>query len=572
MYRLAVDHGVNVLQTDTDVAWLASPYPALKTHFANHSLVVQRDGPLVNAGVIYVQNARRGTGAAWLLQELARRVHLFLWQPEAVGKHVPWARPPFFANADEQTLMNDVLISSIADEITYAGSTAHWEIKQGSSRDINWETTAEKRQYDAMMARVGRSRTAIAGSAATERMLSESLCLVSSPRRDFGAWYPLHEPGAARTPSPSSYASAPHWLFAHYPADAGAWQASGHSAEQPPLCVPPALQQEQQGQQGQQGRQLAEARGLYGPPARTESGKPPYVMLHMAGIRSGAWHRRALLRAHGWWHPQADALMAAEAGWARRGLLRVAWEDGGALGALPALRPAQLDTLVSNLLLLALLSERSAVLPDTACPAPGSEVAAAWKNVQGVQRLARIHQGGVGSWLPAERCSWSPPVHDGCLRMQFITAAEHAAAAAVRAAAADPTPARAEAERCAAAAATPGARSLPAAAEAKLRGAAERRGRAAQAPPALLPADAGVAGAADALLAPLLHLLECHTHAAELVLTPAVLAPLGASPQELAARPLLRQPTQGIIGAGASKQDAHDASCIEHLLTSVSQH
>ena len=97
---------MNVLQTDTDVAWLASPYPLLKTHFANHSLVVQHDAPLVNAGVIYVQNAREGSGAAWLLQELARRVHLFMWNPEAVAAIVPWAKRPFFANADEQTIMN----------------------------------------------------------------------------------------------------------------------------------------------------------------------------------------------------------------------------------------------------------------------------------------------------------------------------------------------------------------------------------------------------------------------------------------------------------------------------------
>ena len=341
---------MNVLQTDTDVAWLASPYPLLKTHFANHSLVVQHDAPLVNAGVIYVQNAREGSGAAWLLQELARRVHLFMWNPEAVAAIVPWAKRPFFANADEQTIMNDVLISSIADEVTYAGSTAHWEIKRGSSKGVKWDTTREKHQYDAMMRKVQQARRPLHGSAATEQQFAATLCPLARTRSDMGAWFPLHVASTPnRTAVPTSYAAAPNWMFAHYPADAGAWQASGHSAEQGPLCVPPtpAVMQQQQ-QQG-------------GEAAATER-RPPFVMMHMAGIRTGAWHRRALLRARGWWHPEADALMAAEAGWdTRRPLLRVAWEDGAA-GTLPALSPVELETLVANLLTLSLLGERSAVV------------------------------------------------------------------------------------------------------------------------------------------------------------------------------------------------------------------
>jgi hypothetical protein len=547
---------VNVLQTDTDVAWLASPYPLLKTHFANHSLVVQIDAPLVNAGVIYVQNAREGSGAAWLLQELARRVHLFMWHPEAVAEVVPWAKPPFFANADEQTIMNDVLISSIADEVTYAGSTAHWEIKRGSSKSVKWDTTREKHQYDAMMRTVEKARRPLHSSAATEQQLAATLCPLWRKRSQLGDWFPLHVASTPnRTAVPTSYAAAPNWMFAHYPADAGAWQASGHSAEQGPLCVPPTPTVMQQ--QQQQGGEAAAA-----------DRRPPFVMMHMAGIRTGAWHRRALLRAHGWWHPEADALMAAEAGWdTQRPLLRVAWDDGAA-GTLPALSPVELETLVANLLTLSLLSERSAVVPDTECPAPGSAVAKQWKAFGGgVPRLARIHQGGVGSSLPAERCSWTPPVADGCLRLQFVTAAEHAAAR--RGA---PPPARAEMERCAAAATAPASRSLPAAAQAKLNNGVEHRGRALQSfqrgaalAAALLPG--GAADAADPMLAPLLRLLECHAHAPELVLSPALLAPLGTSPRDLAARPLLRHPALAISDAGASKQDVQDATCIEELLT-----
>ena len=72
------------------------------------------DAPLVNAGVFYANNLSRADGGAWVLRELSRRIHLFLWHPEAVVRYVPWAVPPFYANADEQTLMNDVIVSSIS--------------------------------------------------------------------------------------------------------------------------------------------------------------------------------------------------------------------------------------------------------------------------------------------------------------------------------------------------------------------------------------------------------------------------------------------------------------------------
>merc|ERR1719162_2763062 len=130
--------------------------------------------------------------------------------------------------------MNDVLISSIADEVTYAGSTAHWEIKRGSSK------------------RVKSSGRPLPSSAATEQQLAATLCPLGRKRSKTGDWFPLHVASTPnRTAVPSSYAAAPGWMFAHYPADAGSWQASGHSAEQGPLCVPPppAVMQQQQQQQ-----------------------------------------------------------------------------------------------------------------------------------------------------------------------------------------------------------------------------------------------------------------------------------------------------------------------------------
>ena len=54
--RLAVELRINVLQTDTDVVWLANPYPAFKTVYAGQKLITMSDRPLLNAGVFYTQN------------------------------------------------------------------------------------------------------------------------------------------------------------------------------------------------------------------------------------------------------------------------------------------------------------------------------------------------------------------------------------------------------------------------------------------------------------------------------------------------------------------------------------
>ena len=55
VHRLAVEHGINVLQTDADVAWFDNPYPKLKSHYRHAHLVTQHDTPYINAGVFYVQ-------------------------------------------------------------------------------------------------------------------------------------------------------------------------------------------------------------------------------------------------------------------------------------------------------------------------------------------------------------------------------------------------------------------------------------------------------------------------------------------------------------------------------------
>ena len=80
----------------------------------------------------------------------------------------------------------------------------------------------------------------------------------------------------------------------------------------------------------------------------TFAGLPPVYMVHLAGLRLGAWHRRAVLRAHGWWHPPADVLAARQLKWGQRrgylttpvGITRAATKARGAPRA-PLVRRAR---------------------------------------------------------------------------------------------------------------------------------------------------------------------------------------------------------------------------------------
>ena len=77
--RMTSEFGINVLHTDTDVVWLANPYPALKRVFGRQQIIGMSDRPMINAGVFYAQNIAAGDGASWVLRELSRRIHTFLY-------------------------------------------------------------------------------------------------------------------------------------------------------------------------------------------------------------------------------------------------------------------------------------------------------------------------------------------------------------------------------------------------------------------------------------------------------------------------------------------------------------
>jgi hypothetical protein len=236
--RMTIELWINVLQTDTDAVWLANPYPALKGIYAGQQIVTMEDRPMVNAGVLYVQNVREGDGAAWVLRELSRRIHLFMFQPEAVAWYVPWAVAPFFANVDEQTLMNDCVRSAIANLTSYAQATAGWEMKRhntGSRRNgtLAWRRTPEYELLKALSVAVNaRRRRETLHSPVTIAGLCGSITARAVDT------YPLHAVGSAAA-STASFARAPHWLFMPFPTSISARYirrcASAEAAERPML-------------------------------------------------------------------------------------------------------------------------------------------------------------------------------------------------------------------------------------------------------------------------------------------------------------------------------------------------
>ena len=199
----------------------------------------------------------------------------------------------------------------------------------------------------------------------------------------------------------SRFAKSPSWLFGHY----SHFDASQAHKPQPRAASLLATRSRLRVQR-------AANASLDEPlPFGTFNGLPPVYMVHLAALRSGAWQRRAVLRAHGWWHPQADRLAADALGWGqRRGLLM--------LSASNVVRPAsgntfvsssELPVIVGNLVLLAALTGRVAVVPEVACDSIKQESPTlTWKETR------RRRQ--------ERRCAWLPP--KPCWQLEYVTTLE----------------------------------------------------------------------------------------------------------------------------------------------------
>jgi hypothetical protein len=135
----------------------------------------------------------------------------------------------------------------------------------------------------------------------------------------------------------------------------------------------------------------------------------------MAAVRSGAWSRRAILRAVGWWEPAADELISRDLGWRRDGRTLSVGAAGASAGTSSngfVLRLAslkQLDTLVANLITLAALTNRTPVVPHFSCA-----LVAQWR----VRQVVTASSGPEGEPL----CAWVPPTE--CEKLEYLLPTE----------------------------------------------------------------------------------------------------------------------------------------------------
>ena len=104
--------GVNLLHIDTDAAILSDPYAMLKSPpMAGQNLVILPETP-ANGGMWYAQNTTDGTGAQWVIAEVARRTLAVIALSLPPGRK---AQPPF-----DQAFYGDVLWTA-SDS-----GTPHW--------------------------------------------------------------------------------------------------------------------------------------------------------------------------------------------------------------------------------------------------------------------------------------------------------------------------------------------------------------------------------------------------------------------------------------------------------------
>lgn len=111
--------GINLLHVDTDSVILSDPYAVVKSvPLATHSLIFLQEYP-ANGGMWYAHNTSAGTGAHWVIAEVARRTLEVIDVPVPKRKK---ALPPF-----DQAILGDVLQTAAQGGRPYWGSACeHW--------------------------------------------------------------------------------------------------------------------------------------------------------------------------------------------------------------------------------------------------------------------------------------------------------------------------------------------------------------------------------------------------------------------------------------------------------------
>ncbi len=146
--------GYGVLQCDTDTVWTYDPFPML--HAFPSTIVAMRDSGLANAGIVYARPG--GPKAQAMLDDVAWRVQLMQNWPDVVPTMVSFARPPYYANSDDQTLLNDAIVSAVIGNATFLGSTARFEARNRyNPKGPDWGKMPESKEWGSQMRRVHRS-------------------------------------------------------------------------------------------------------------------------------------------------------------------------------------------------------------------------------------------------------------------------------------------------------------------------------------------------------------------------------------------------------------------------------
>ena len=375
METLVVKHRLNVLHLDADTVWFANPYPLFKTLYADYSLIIQTDNPFVNAGIMYVQNAHDGDAAAWVLQELNKRIARFTYDPGSVRQlpNSAWSTPPHFANADEQANLNDIVTSTLIGKNTFANGVEFYEARFKKDRGdakakelmSNGRWINQVQQGDVSVARRGLQRL-------RPQKAYEPLVHLCKP----SLWVdvntvPLAVPANASAPK-RQLLLAPEWLFSHFPygdffpswreCHAESWGYAARSALEQRLCNPDF--------------------------------RVPVVMVHMAGLRCGQWGRRGVMRALGVWHQSSDSVAAND--WVSVRSPKLLVVDGAFMARFSSM--SDFDHFAARLLLLATLLGRRAVIPSMPCTQRWAQHAMEPRHLRGLEVGCGKHKQCV--WLP----------------------------------------------------------------------------------------------------------------------------------------------------------------------------
>lgn len=313
--RLAVNEGMGVLQTDTDTVWFVNPFvlfdsPALRSY----DVIVQRDNPFANAGVLYVRNARNGTGTAYVVNELLRTLQLFSGETRevlrAVREILPLATDVAPKVDNEQMHLNDIIASAALGRRVWSFSIARLYSAEGQPCDHPACDDKSKLGYAKTMHDVH----------AISRGVKLELCMHGSGDRSRCATPPARHsalfPGSALTIADPSRSRRGGGLFS------GSAAAAAHSSR---LLLAPAnlfahLQQYKLIMAEQHSGRcsvLAELRRARGAELGAASGAdawaweakriaPVVAMVHLAALSSAKHQRALVVQALGSWDSRAD--------------------------------------------------------------------------------------------------------------------------------------------------------------------------------------------------------------------------------------------------------------------------